>query len=492
MSSSPVKVRFAPSPTGNLHLGATRTALFNWLYARSVSGKFLLRIEDTDQARSRSEYTRNILESLKWLGLTWDEEPWFQTQRFHRYKEIAGKLLERSQAYPCFCTPEELAKRREETEDPDHAYKYDRLCTDISPEEAQRRIDSGERYVLRFYIPEGTTVFNDVVWGQKEFDNNELDDFVILKSDGQPLYNFAVVVDDIDMKITHIIRGDDHISNTPKQVLIYQALGVKLPVFAHLPMILGPDKQKLSKRHGALSVLEYQNQGFIREAMINYLVLLGWSLDGETTYFNEEELISCFTLDRIRRSPSVFDEENLTSMNTKHILLLSLDERTRRIIPFLKQAGLIHEDNEPDFEWLKGIVSICKDRLKLLPDTILYTDFFFKDTIEYDEKSLKVLRKTNVTEYLTALKNSLAKLADFSIENIESAIRDLAGHFDIGAGKLIHPLRAAVTGKKIGPGLFETCHYLGQEKVVGRIAETLKMIPSLTPTTAPVSKPETV
>lgn len=478
-NSREVRVRFAPSPTGNLHLGTTRTALFNWLFARARDGKFLLRIEDTDQVRSRPEFTENILASLSWLGLTWDEEPVYQSQRFSRYSEVADELSGKGLVYPCFCTREEIEERKQnarkqDARDADQIYGYDRRCASITQTEAQQRMDSGEGYVLRYRFPAGTTVLEDVVLGTIEKNNAELDDFVILKSDGHPLYNFACVVDDHDMGISHVIRGNDHVDNTIKQIHLYHTMGWDPPVFAHLPMILGSDGKKLSKRHGALSALEYYHEGFIKEAMINYLVLLGWSLDGETTYFTEQELIACFTLERIRRSPSVFDIENLRSMNTRHILQLTPEERTRRIIPFLVRTGVIADADDVDFNWLKGLVEICGDRLKLLPDFMTYTGFFFRDSIDYDEKSRKVLRKANSADYLKQLRDELFGLEDFSLENIEAAIRGLAARLEIGAGKLIHALRAAVTGSKIGPGLFETCHYLGQERVIEQLNKTLE------------------
>jgi len=477
-----VRVRFAPSPTGNLHLGTTRTALFNWLFARSRGGKFLLRIEDTDQVRSRPEFTDNILASLSWLGLTWDEEPVYQSQRFSRYREVAGQLLAKGLVYPCFCTRGEIEARKRDArkrdaQNPDQFYGYDRRCASIAQNEARQRMDSGELHVLRYRFPSGTTVFEDVVLGTREKDNSELDDFVILKSDGQPLYNFACVVDDHDMGITHVIRGNDHVDNSYKQIHLNHAMGWEPPVFAHLPMILGPDKEKLSKRHGALSALEYYHEGFIKEAMINYLVLLGWSLDGETTYFTEQELIACFTLERIRRSPSVFDIENLKSMNTRHIFQLSPKERTRRIIPFLVRAGVITDADDVDFDWLTGVVEICGDRLKVLPDFIKYTAFFFRDEPDYNEKAVKKNLKAAAKPVLEYLNEQFTALETWAAEPLHEIIIAASKTFEMKLGKVAQPVRVAVTGGTISPPIDVTLEMIGKEQTLARLKQAMTLCP---------------
>jgi len=452
MGGQMVRVRFAPSPTGYLHVGGARTALFNWLFARNRGGKFLLRIEDTDVERSHKEMVDYIFESLKWLGLDWDEEPIFQSMKLEVYRRISKILVDKGYAYYCY-TPE----GKEE-------------CIEISQREAE-----GKRVAVKFRVPrEGETVFEDIIRGKVRFKNEDIEDFVILKSDGFPTYQLACVVDDHEMNISHVIRGEDHIPNTPKQLLIYKALSWTPPEFAHLPMILGPDRKKLSKRHGATAVLEYKEMGFLPEALFNFLALLGWSPGGDREILPKEEMISLFDLKRVGKSAAVFDMEKLMWMNGEYIRKKTDSDLFQRVLPFFKKEGLLKDDRNE--EKVREIIPLLKSRVRLLKDFVILGEYFFKE-VEYDIDAVeKYLKDPTVFVRLEKLKKRLEKLkeSEFSKVNIEVCIRGYAQEEGIKAKELIHPLRVAVTGKMVGPGLFELMEVLGKEKVLRRIEKAIE------------------
>ncbi|MCX7730171.1 MAG: glutamate--tRNA ligase [Candidatus Caldatribacterium sp.] len=486
--SGTVRVRFAPSPTGFLHLGGARTALFNWAFARKHHGVFVLRIEDTDVARSTEESVGVILESLKWLGLFWDEGPevggpygpYFQSQRLPLYREYAEKLRRAGFAYECFCTPEELKARKELVIAQGRSWRYDRKCLHLSERERQAFLEEGRKPVLRFRIPEGTTTFIDMLRGEVTFDNDELDDFVILKSDGMPTYNFACVVDDALMRITHVIRGDDHISNTPRQVLLYKALGFPCPEFAHVPMILGKDRTRLSKRHGSPSVTYYRDMGYLPEAMVNYLARLSWATgEEEKEIFTREEIIERFSLEQVTKHAAVFDLDKLNWMNSVY-LREAHPERLRDILlDILKRHNVVRdEDCTPEFlEYCKKVVLLMPEPVRYVAQILEDAAYFFKEEYEYDPQAVEaVLRDSGVPEILRVSFELLRDLTPFDAPTIEAAIRKEAEQRGVKAAQFIHPLRVAVSGKKVGPGLFELLEVLGRERVLARIARTLRFL----------------
>jgi glutamyl-tRNA synthetase len=466
---SVVRVRFAPAPTGALHIGGARTALFNWLYARHNEGKFILRIEDTDITRSTKESTQGILDSLKWLGLNWDEGPFFQSERRHLYERYAKHLLEKGYAYPCYCSPEELDKRRKAALKNGGAMIYDGRCRNLSLSERRRREALGCTPVIRFRVPPGKTIVFDLIRGKIEFDNALIGDFIIIKSDGLPTYNFAVVVDDFEMRITHVIRGDDHLSNTPKQILLYEALEFPLPNFAHLPMIWGPDKTRLSKRHGATSIDFYRRKGYLPECILNYLALLGWGTESSQQIFTREELIEKFSLDRVSKNPSIYDPEKLAWMNGEYIRMTDVSRLVELCIPFLKKLGYNKENG-----WLREIVALFQPRIKYIAEILSKADFFFMDEVQFTKEGKEILMKKEAKQNLSAAKGCLSSLQIFSEEEIEKALRDLATNLGIKAAKLFHPLRVALTGRTESPGIFEIISLLGKERVLKRIESALE------------------
>lgn len=482
-----IRVRFAPSPTGHLHLGGARTALFNWLFARHMGGKFILRIEDTDIARSSEESAKEIIDAMKFLGLDWDEGPevggnygpYYQFERKDIYAKYINRLLSEGKAYHCFCQPEELQARREEAQRQKKPFVYDRRCLVLSENQKSELLEKGVKPVVRLKVPEGETSFTDIIRGEIKFKNEDLDDFVILKSNDQiPTYNFAVVIDDITMEITHILRGDDHISNTPRQILLYKALNVPLPLFGHLPMILGSDHTRLSKRHGATAVDEYAEKGYLPDALINFLVRLGWSYDEKQEIFSREELIEKFSLERVGKNAAVFNTEKLIWLNGEYIKNTPLTERTKLVIPFLRKAGLISENTE-GAEFLQKIVEIVGDRLKLLSDIVPYTDFFFKEKIEYSDDVLKTLGKSkNGLTIIPAIKDALFELEPFNIETIEKTIRNISENNNIKPKETIQALRIILTGKTVTPGLFETIFLLGKDITKNRIEAFSAVFPA--------------
>ncbi|MEW6368354.1 MAG: glutamate--tRNA ligase [Acidobacteriota bacterium] len=474
---SEVRVRFAPSPTGHLHVGSARTAIFNWLFARHHGGAFILRIEDTDRTRSSDEYTRSILDGMRWLGMDWDEGPeigggfgpYFQAQRLHLYREAAEGLVRERKAYRCFCTPERLDALREQQQAANLQTRYDGLCREISAEDAGLRVERGEKCVIRMKVSTGEVIeWNDLCKGTISITTELLDDMVLLKSDGFPMYNFAVVVDDAGMKITHVIRGEDHISNTPKQILTYRALGFEPPFFGHIPMILGTDRSKLSKRHGATNVIEYEKAGFLPDAFFNFLALLGWSPPDERELLKREEIVQLFSLGRVAAHGAIFDIEKLKWMNLQYIKTVTGEGLLSRCEPFLQRIP--GYPGEYERRELLEMASLFRERMSTLPEITHLAWYFFNEPDSYDEKGLKNALKTpNLDAVMAELAGELEMLDTFSHERIEKAIRTVAERRGMGAGKVIHPARLAVSGRSEGPGLFEMIQVLGRERCLRRI-----------------------
>ena len=469
--SSELRVRFAPSPTGYLHVGGARTALFNWLFARHHGGRLLLRIEDTDLERSTPEMVEGILQGMRWLGVDWDEGPFFQTERMELYRAAAQRLVAGGHAYHCFCTKEQLEKRRAAAQAEGRPPRYGGECRKLAPAEAERRRAAGEPCAVRFAVPQsGTTGFDDGVFGRVEFSNAELEDFVLLRSDGGPTYHLSVVADDIDMRISHVIRGADHLSNTPKQVLLYQALGAPLPVFAHVPLILGPDKTRLSKRHGATSVIAYRDQGIVPEAFRNFLALLGWTPpDSSKEILRDSELISLFGLEGISRSNAVFDSAKLDWFNTEYIRAYPAAALEPLIEEEWKKAGVQPTRTGPD--WLLATIDLLKPRARSLKDFATSFRAFFTDDFETDPAAAaKYLKDDAVRELLSELSARYAASPNgFTEESAEKILRDLAAEKNVKAGALINGARVALTGQAVAPSLFAVMVALGKETTVARL-----------------------
>ena len=486
MSDKPVRVRFAPSPTGKLHIGGARTAIYNWAFARANGGTFILRIDDTDPTRSTDENTQVILRAMRWLGLDWDEGPevggdygpYFQTERLDVYRDAARKLVDEGRAYYCFCTPEKLeADRKAAQERHDPFQGYQRTCRDIDPAEAQRRVDAGEPYTIRIKVPQdrGDVVVHDAVHGDVTFNARELDDFIIFRSDGTPTYNFATVVDDADMGITHLIRGDDHLSNTPRQVMVYEALGAPVPVFAHISMILGADGKKLSKRHGATSVEEYRDAGYLSDAFVNYLALLGWALDGETTIVPRDVLASRFSLDHVSKNPATFDPEKLDWVNGQY--LQAMDDSTfssEVLMPQLVAAGLETEGAPAhDSAWYDLLSSLLKPRTTLAPQVVEKARFLYEgDEVTLDEKSVsKNIAKEGVSTCLEASREALEAIdADgWHAEAIDAALEELPERLGVGKRKVFQAVRVAECGNQVSPPLGASMELLGRDASLARL-----------------------
>jgi len=477
------RVRFAPSPTGYLHIGGARTALFNWLFARRHGGVFVLRIEDTDTERSSEEMVAGILDGLRWLGLDWDEgpmvagphAPYFQSQRQAKYLAVAERLVADGQAYYCYCTPDELKAKREGNPE----YKYERTCLRLPADEISRREKAGQARAVRFRVTDGSVRVDDLVHGPIEFDASLIEDFVILRSDGHPTYHLSVVADDVEMGMTHVVRGDDHISNTPKQILLYQAMGVAVPKFAHVPLILGADKKRLSKRHGATSVMEYAGQGYIPEAMLNFLALLGWSPGaGNREVFARDELARIFALEGISGGNAVFNPEKLDWFNQQHLARLAPEELALRLRPSFVEAGLWSDDLlTTRHAWFFAVLELLVPRAKRLTDFAPQAAFFFRDAVEFDEAAVtKHLRAEGMAATLTVLDGALTALPDFDVVSTEAALRAVAEARGIKAGALIHAVRVAVTGKTVSPGLFEVLALVGRLRVHERLAAAVRRI----------------
>ncbi|MBX9927784.1 MAG: glutamate--tRNA ligase [Gemmatimonadaceae bacterium] len=473
MIATPLRVRFAPSPTGFLHVGGARTALFNWLLAKRLGGTFLLRVEDTDKARSTDESTRAIFEGLEWLGLTWDEDVVYQGANYDRHRADADRMLAAGKVYRCFCTSAELDERRAAAEASKEAFKYDRRCDRLSAHEIERRVADGEAHVLRFRVPEGSTRWTDLVHGTITFPNKDIEDFVILRSDRTPIYNHAVVSDDIAMGVTLVMRGDDHISNTPKQILIYEALGATLPTFAHLPMIHGTDGKKLSKRHGATAVGDYQHLGILPQAMVNFLALLGWSPGGDLEVMSLEELIERFDVDGLLKKAAVFDTQKLEWMNGQHLSRLPLDELMPRVTPAIIAAGLTTTDAISARDaWYRTLLDLLRVRARTIDDIVRQARPYFVDQIEYDAEAVAKQWKDRAGScaILAATREALATLEPFTAEAMEAELRALAERLGTTGGKIFQPLRVALTGLTVSPGIFDVILLLGREGTIARIA----------------------
>jgi len=461
-----VRTRFAPSPTGDLHIGGARTALFNWLLARHNQGVLILRIEDTDVARSTRESIQVILDAMTWLGMDWDEGPLYQSQRIPLYKEVAERLLKEGKAYRCYCTPEELEVKREAALRAGLKPKYDRTCLHQGVSYPDRP------YAIRFLSSdEGETVVDDLIQGRVEFDNAELDDLIILRSDGLPTYNFSVVVDDMTMEITHVIRGNDHLNNTPRQIQIYQALGYPLPKFGHVPMILGPDKKKLSKRHGAQSVMEYKKMGYLPQAVVNYLVRLGWS-HGDQEEFTREELIEKFSLEAVGRSAAAINPGKLDWLNARYIKKIELEELVQRARPFMEAKGYLITD--PDR--LRKAVSSLRERVKTLVEMADLSEFYFCEEIAYDEKAAGKFLNKEAMPMLEQVITSLSKESILQKENVHRLIQQLAETRGEPLVKIAQPIRVALTGKTVSPPINEVMEALGKTEVIKRLQRAIEKI----------------
>jgi glutamyl-tRNA synthetase len=458
-----VKVRFAPSPTGFLHIGGVRTALFNWLFAKNHGGKFVLRIEDTDLSRSTEESIEEILESMRWLGLDWDEGPFRQTERQEIYSKKVEQLLSAGKAYHCYCTPEELDRKRSEAQKAGNKPKYDGTC--------RERSDSpeGAPSVVRFKAPiEGTVVVEDLLRGKVIFDIAELDDLILQRTDGTPTYNFVVVVDDSEMDITHVIRGDDHLSNTPRQCLLYDALDYPRPKFTHISMILGQDKSRLSKRHGATSALVYRDMGYLPDAMINYLARLGWS-HGDQEIFSREELIKYFSFDSVHTSAAVFDADKLSWLNEHYIKSTPPEELVPHLEPHLIKTGVLEKDHGLSLQEIARVIPCLNERAKTLVEMAEKSAFFFKKEVEFDEKARSKFLTEEARPLLEKMIAGFSTLDDFSAESIESLFKKIVEEEGMKLGKLAQPVRVALTGTTVSPGIYDVILLLGKEETLKRL-----------------------
>jgi len=461
-----VRTRFAPSPTGDLHIGGARTALFNWLLARHAQGVFILRIEDTDAARSTLESIQVILDAMTWLGMDWDEGPFYQTQRISFYQEAAEKLLKEDKAYRCYCTPEELEIKREAALKTGIKPKYDRTCLD------RKSFPPGRPSAIRFLSPdEGKTVVEDLIQGRVKFDNTELDDLIILRSDGLPTYNFSVVVDDATMGITHVIRGNDHLNNTPRQIQIYQALGYPIPKFGHVPMILGPDKKKLSKRHGAQSVMEYKKMGYLPQAVVNYLVRLGWSY-GDQEEFTRGELIEKFTLEVVGKSAAAINPGKLDWLNAQYIKKIELEELIQRVQPFLEAKG--YSNIDPDL--LRKAVLSHRERVKTLVEMADLSEFYFCEKIAYDERAAGKFLNQETMPMLEQVLTALSNESILGKGNVHRLIQQLAEARGEPLVKIAQPIRVALTGRTMSPPIDEVMEVLGKTEVIKRLHKAIEYI----------------
>ncbi len=485
--TAPVRVRFAPSPTGFPHVGGIRTALFNWLFARHHGGAFIIRIEDTDVARKVEGAVAALTSSLKWLGMDWDEGPgvdgkygpYYQSQRLALYRDAAERLIAQSNAYKCYCSSERLEEMRKEQMARKQPSGYDRRCRDLTPEERSAKEAAGITPVVRFKVPrEGQTRFHDLIRGDVVFDNANIDDFVMLKSDGYPTYHLANVVDDHAMEISHVLRAEEWLSSTPRHLLMYQALAYEPPLFAHLPDVLGADRKKLSKRHGDVAITEYIEGGYLPDAIINFLTLLGWSKDDKTDLMSRSDIIASFSLERVSKTAAIFNVEKLDWMNGVYIRSLTIEDLSNKILPFLDKY-LPPEVKRPlDVNYVRQIVPLIRERINTLKDAAAYADFFFIDKLEYDAAKF-VDKKTNPETALAALKSAeekLASLESFDREQLENTLRSLADNLGLKAGQLFNVLRVATTARDATPPLFETMEVLGKERCLQRIKAAISRL----------------
>ena len=482
--AKPVRVRFAPSPTGFPHVGNIRTALFAWLFARHHGGSFIVRIEDTDVVRKVKGAVEAILDSLRWLGLDWDEGPevdgkygpYFQSQRLELYREAAERLVSQGNAYYCYCSPQRLEEMRAEQAKRRQPPGYDRLCRNLTPQERAKKEAEGITPVVRFKTPlEGQTRFNDLIWGEVAFENNTIDDLVLLKSDGYPTYHLANIVDDHLMEISHVLRAEEWLSSTPRHIMLYQALGLEPPQFAHLPMLLGPDRAKLSKRHGAVSITEYYEQGYLPDAMVNFLALLGWSLDDKTELMSRHELINNFSLERVSRTAAVFNHEKLNWMNGVYIRQLTADEFFTVVEPYLMMDKLAGEALISNEKYVRDILPLIHERTRTLTEVAELIQFFFVDELEYDTNLLigKNMSRESAIQSLESAQQKLEQLKVFDTDSMEIVLRPLAVELGLKTGQLFGTLRVATTGRTVAPPLFQTMSVLGKEQSIRRIKAAL-------------------
>jgi glutamyl-tRNA synthetase len=471
----PVRVRFAPSPTGFLHVGGARTAIYNDLLRQKLGGAFVLRIEDTDKARSDEAMTRQIQSALAWVGVEWDEGPFLQSARVDRHRGRAAELLEQGLAYRCFCTPELLEEQRRAAEKRGVAFRYPRTCLALPPDEVERRVAAGEPFAVRFRMPDEAIRFTDLVRGDVEFPPEALDDFILLRSDGSPTYHMSVVCDDVDMAVTHVIRGEDHLTNTGKHIPLFRGFGAPVPAFGHLPLILGPDKKRLSKRTGATSVEEFRAQGILPEALYNYLALLGWSPGDDREILSREEMEKEFSLDRVGASPSVFDPEKLLWMNAQYMARLPAEELLARSSPYAP-AGL------PDHAAALRAIELHRTRARTPIEMGRALSTYAADPAEYDADGLRKQVKPETAGQLASLIGRWEKEPDWTVENLERGLREMAESLGVGAAKLIHPTRLALTGVTVGAPLFDVAAVLGKETALRRLRRFAERI---APPTAP-------
>ena len=462
-------VRFAPSPTGYLHIGGARTALFNWLYAKKNNGTFLLRIEDTDTERSEQKYVDQISDALQWLGLSWDDDVVYQSSNIERHQSVVNSMIENGTAYRCFLTKEELDSLREKSEQNKEVFRVPKTYRDYTESQQQDLVDQGKPFTVRLKIPDGVTEFDDLVYGNIKVNNSDLDDFIIARSDGTPTYNFVVTIDDSDMNITHVIRGDDHLANTPKQILVYKALGLNVPTFAHLPMILGSDKKRLSKRHAATNVQEYRDKGYTSEAVLNYLSLLGWNPDSEQEIFNLDNLIDSFNLEQVQKKPATFDEKKLLWVSGQHMANISIDI----IISELEKLNPNWGEGQSN-QYKNDVLSLTKDRSKTLTDLMEISDTFFIDHVVYDMGIKDKIWNEVSSQIIDDLLSAINIEDNFDKQTLESIFENLMNQHDLSLGKLMQPVRFALSGLTYGPGIFDTMLLLGKDTCVKRLSESIK------------------
>ena len=485
MSASTPRLRFAPSPTGYLHVGGARTALFNWLYAKKHGGAFLLRIEDTDKARSTDDSTRAIFEGLNWLGLQWDETVVYQGGNLERHRADAERLLANGTAYRCFCTQEDLAQRRAAAEAAGGSFKYDRRCDRLDAADVAARVQAGNPFTVRFRVPEGVTAWDDLVHETISFPNKDIEDFIILRTDGTPIYNMAVVSDDIHMAITLVMRGDDHISNTPKQIMLYRALGADLPQFAHLPMIHGQDGKKLSKRHGATAVGDYQHLGILPGAMLNFLALLGWAPGDDIELMSLEQMVELFDTHSLSKKAAIFDTKKLEWMNGQHLNMLPMEQLISRVTPALVASGNTTAAwLEAHHDWYVKLLELLKVRARTVDDIVNQSATYLSTSVEFEADAVaKQWKDKTFTETaLRGVHDALAQLPDWEVTSMEEALRGLAQELGLGdkAGKLFQPLRVALTGSAASPGIFDVLALLGKERSLARLNSALEKLASTT------------
>ena len=481
--TTPTVTRFAPSPTGYLHVGGARTALFNWLFVKRYGGQFLLRVEDTDKARGTEASTRAIFEGLEWLGLKWDEEVVFQGANLERHRADVKRLLDADKAYRCFCTPAEIDEQRKAAEARHEAFHYDGRCAHLPSDEIARRIDAGMSFAVRFRMPEGRTSWDDLVHGTISFANKDIGegDFIILRSDATPIYNLAVVSDDIAMGITIVMRGDDHISNTPKQILLYEALGSPIPRFAHLPMIHGLDGKKLSKRHGATAVGDYQHMGILPQAMLNFLALLGWSPGHDVEIMTVPQMIELFSTEGLSKNAAIFDTKKLEWMNGQHLGMMSADQLLPLVTRGIVEAGLGTEgDLASRREWLLGLIDLLKVRARTVDDIVRQAAPYLREDVDYEADAVAKQWKDKVAtrDILGFTRDALGAVGSWTLEATEASLRTLAESKGLSAGKIFQPLRVALTGSAASPGIFDVLVVLGKDRSVARISRAIDQLSS--------------